>query len=263
LLVASLRKHARFLIFDFDDAIWLRDSYSPKGILSRKRCSRFQSIVAVADRVVAGNAYLADRANARGVVIPTCVDHARYPLADRTHSGDTLVWIGSKSTQRGLEQFRPTLEAIGKSIPGIRLRLISDTALSLTHLPIEFVPWSAEREAIALAGADIGIAWVPDDPWSRGKCGLKLLQYMAAGLPVVANPVGVQADMVRHGRTGYQAESTETWVTAIRRLAANAALRRRLGAAGRILVEESYSVDTGGKLWAELLAQVHPLAATA
>ena len=95
---------------------------------------------------------------------------------------------------------------------------------------------------------------MPDDPWSRGKCGLKLLQYHAAGLAVVANPVGVQADIVRDGDTGLLATTVEEWVSAIRALANDPVLRRRLGRAGREQVEQEYSVEAGGRRWVELLA---------
>ena len=261
-LVASLRKHARHLIFDFDDAVWLRDSYSPKGFESRKRTGRFRSIIDAADQVVAGKRHLAVQTRAHATVIPTCVDPGRYPLATHNNPGVTLVWVGSKSTLRGLERFRPTLEEIGRTVPGVRLRVISDTPLSLDYLPVDFVPWTADGEATALATGDIGIAWVPDDPWSRGKCGLKVLQYQAARLPVVANPVGVQAEMVRFERTGYLAESTEEWVAAVRHLADDPVLRRRLGAAGRAQVVSTYSVAAGGAAWAGVLAQIRPLAAT-
>jgi glycosyltransferase involved in cell wall biosynthesis len=103
---------------------------------------------------------------------------------------------------------------------------------------------------------------VPDDPWSRGKCGLKVLQYQAAGLPVVANPVGVQADMVRDEKTGYLVETTENWVAAVRRLAADPTLRRRLGTAGRAQVESTYNVTAGGAAWAGVLDRIRPLSAT-
>jgi glycosyltransferase involved in cell wall biosynthesis len=263
-LTAALRRHARFLIYDFDDAVWMRDSYASKGFVSRKRSTRFRAVVEASDHVVAGNRYLAGRVSEVPVtIIPTCVDPAQYRVAAHSNSGVTLAWVGSRSTLRGLERFRPTLEEIGRAVPGARLRVISDASLSLNHLPVEYVPWSVAGEAAALASADVGIAWVPDDPWSRGKCGLKVVQYQAAGLPVVANPVGVQAKLVRNGRTGYLATSTDEWVAAVRRLATDPALRRRLGMAGREQVEAAYSVAAGGEAWAEVLASVRPALAAA
>jgi glycosyltransferase involved in cell wall biosynthesis len=163
------------------------------------------------------------------------------------------VWIGSTSTLRGLERARGLLEEIGRSCPRLSLHVVCDRFLALASLDVTPCPWSEAGEAVALAAADIGISWVPDDLWSRGKCGLKLLQYMAAGLPVVANPVGVQAEIVRHGETGFLAETPQQWVQAISRLAGDPELRRRLGLAGRRRIEAEYHVKTGAARWTELL----------
>src|SRR6478609_2988074 len=112
--------------------------------------------------------------------------------------------VGAKrsSTLRGPGRFAPTLSAIGKAIPGVRLKLICDRFLSTPGLPVDPCPWNEATEPAEIAAADIGIGWVPDDPWSRGKCGLKVLQYQAAGLPVVANPVGVHAELIERGVSG-------------------------------------------------------------
>ena len=218
--------------------------------------------------MVAGNAYLAEVgrrwANPDAVrVIPTCVNPAIYPRAGhgRRGQGVQLVWIGSSSTLKGLQVIAPLLESVGMNCPGVYLKLICDRFFHLGHLPVIERAWSEASEAAELADADIGIAWVPDDPWSRGKCGLKVLQYMAAGLPVIANPVGVQADMVRHGETGYLAETPEEWCEAVRRLAADPDLRRRLGRAGRRRLEADFSVDAGAALWLRLLDEVEQLPA--
>jgi glycosyltransferase involved in cell wall biosynthesis len=255
-----LRRAAPLLLFDLDDAVFLRDSYSRKGLHDPGRRRRFAALCRAADAVIAGNAFLACEAGCwaraeRLHVIPTCVDPDRYPLADHSRSGAgvQLVWVGSSSTLQGLERVRPLLEELGKSVPGLGLKLICDRFLELRHLPVLACPWSEEREAAEIAAADIGMSWVPDDLWSRGKCGLKVLQYMAAGLPVVANPVGVQAEMVRPGVTGFLAETRREWQEAVRRLAGDPALRRRLGQAGRRLVEQEYSVAAGARHWLRLL----------
>ena len=257
--LALLRRRTRRLIFDFDDALWLRDSYSPKGLESRKRLKRFVATVRAADAVFAGNAVLAAEARKhappdRVAVTPTCVDPTMYPTANHANRSPVrLVWVGSSSTLQGLERFRDVLEAIGREVPGVRLKLICDRFLTFDHLVVDPVPWSAATEAAELGSSDIGIGWVPDDPWGRGKCGLKVLQYQAAGLPVVANSVGVQSDFVRDGETGFRAETREQWVEAVRRLAADAGLRQRLGEAGRKQVEEHFSVAVGGRRWVEQL----------
>lgn len=277
--LALLRRRVRQLIFDFDDAVWLRDSYSPKGFTDARRTRRFRAVVGAADLVIAGNDYLAEESRGytaaeRVTVIPTCVDVGRYPRntspgASPTRGGETavwpvpppaprpsplrLVWVGSSSTLRGLEQFRPTLAAIGRAVPGVRLKLVCDRFIEVDGLPVDACPWDEATEPAEIASADVGIGWVPDDPWSRGKCGLKVLQYQAAGLPVIANPVGVQAEFVNDGETGFQATTTEQWVNAVRTLAADAALRRRLGAEGWRRVEAGYSVEAGARLWVDAL----------
>lgn len=260
--VALLRRRVRRLIFDFDDAVWLRDSYSAKGFNDPRRAARFRATVAACDLVIAGNEYLASEARkfapADGVrVIPTCVDVYRYPLASQEPcSGLTLVWVGSSSTLKGLERFGETLSAIGRAVPGTRLKLICDRFVEFPGLPVERCAWGEATEASEIAAADVGIGWVPDDPWSRGKCGLKVLQYQSAGLAVVGNPVGVQADFVRNGENGFLANTTQEWVSAIRALAGDAELRRRLGMAARRQVEARYSVGAGARMWVDALARI-------
>jgi glycosyltransferase involved in cell wall biosynthesis len=253
--IALLRRRVPRLVFDFDDAVWLRDSYSPHGFADPKRMQRFRATVAACDLVVAGNEYLAAAAREftapeRVVVIPTCVEPRNYPVAAHQQTGATrLVWVGSRSTLRGLQQFAPTLSAIGREVPGVRLKVVCDQFPTIPDLPVDAVEWRQETEAAEIAAADIGIGWVPDDPWSAGKCGLKLLQYQAAGLPVVANPVGVQAEMVRSHETGFLAVTAEDWVAAVAALAADPHLRYRLGSAGRRQVTDRYSVAAGGRGW--------------
>ncbi len=261
-VVARLRRRVGRLIFDFDDAVWLRDSYSGKGFDDPKRAARFRATVEACDLVIAGNEFLAAEARKfapaeRVRIIPTCVDVARYPLAAHA-AGDSirLVWVGSSSTLQGLERFAPTLSAIGRAVPGTHLKLICDRFTEFPDLTVERCPWNEATEAAEIAAADVGIGWVPDDPWSRGKCGLKVLQYQAAGLPVVANPVGVQSEFVRDGLTGFRATTTAEWVAAVRALAADAGLRERLGAAGRERVESLYSREAGGRQWVESVARL-------
>jgi glycosyltransferase involved in cell wall biosynthesis len=264
-----LRRAVRRLVFDFDDAVFLRDSYAAKGLHARRRQRRFAALVRCADAVSAGNAFLAEQAahwtaKPRVHVLPTCVDPARYPLAEpaRNGAGVELVWVGSASTLQGLQAVTPLLEEIGRNVPGVCLKLLCDRFLQLRQLPVRPVTWTEAREAEEIAAADIGISWVPDDWWSRGKCGLKVLQYMAAGLPVIANPVGVHGEMVRHGETGFLAGTTREWIEAVRRLTNDPSLRRRMGRAGRRLVETRYSVTVGAESWRRLLDRLsEPLAA--
>jgi glycosyltransferase involved in cell wall biosynthesis len=255
-----LRRAARPLLFDCDDAVFLRDSYAARGLHSTTRLRRFAAMVAAADLVVAGNAFLAEQTRRwlpgeRIQVIPTCVEPARYPAAEHPADSETvqLVWVGSASTLQGLEAIRPRLDELAASLPQLRLKLICDSFFKLQRLPVVPCAWSEASEAAEIATADIGISWVPDDLWSRGKCGLKVLQYMAAGLPVVANPVGVHTEMIRHGENGFLARTAAEWAEAISELVRNPGLRRRMGAAGRQRVEQDYSVARAATLWVALL----------
>jgi glycosyltransferase involved in cell wall biosynthesis len=262
-----VRRAARKLIFDLDDAVFLRDSYAESGLVSANRLYGFTRMVKAADIVVAGNEFLGDHAAAatdsgRVHVVPTCIDPDGYALAThrRAGAGVRLVWIGSSSTLQGLERSVALWEEVGRRCPGVALIVICDKSLSLHSMPVQHRPWSEATEAADLARGDIGISWLPDDRWSMGKCGLKVLQYMAAGLPVVANPVGVQASMVRHGETGYLVTNLDEWCAAIERLAGDPALRKRMGMAGRRVVEAEYSVSSGAASWKAVLEQLETAA---
>jgi len=259
--LALLRRCARRLIYDCDDAVFQRDSYSHKEAESWSRTARFWAAVYAADAVIVGNDYLRRRAveyveRGRVYRIPTCVEPQLYrPARHRRRGAEArLAWIGQPSTLGSLYRAGECLAAAAGRLPGLQLRLICDQPADL--YPLKVVPrrWSAATESAELADADIGVNWLPDDSWSRGKCGLSVLQYMAAGLPVVANPVGMNRRMVVHGRTGLLASTPQQWSEAIVRLAADPALRDRLGRAGRRLVERRYSVSVWGPKFADVVA---------
>jgi glycosyltransferase involved in cell wall biosynthesis len=255
--LSALRQASQHLVFDFDDAVGFRDSYDRRGLHSRWRSRRFAKTVCMADTVVAGNDFLADcalRAGARVErvhVIPTCVNPRAYPRALHGRSSSSgpvdLVWIGSSSTLQGLEHSLPIWERLAMALPQLRLRIICDRVPEAFPIPVVPIFWNEQTEGRELAAADIGVSWLPDDLWSRGKCGLKVLQYHAAGLPVVANPVGSHREVVRDGETGYLSSTTQQWVDAVTRLAGDARLRQRMGSLGRDRVESDYSVSA----WSE------------
>lgn len=258
--LALLRRYARHLVFDLDDAVFLRDSYAKRGLHHPRKLRRFAATVRVCDAVVAGNGYLAENAarwtaSDRVHLIPTCVDPDLYRprSTDSASDGRTLVWVGSSSTLQGLEAIAPLLDGLGLTFPGLRLAVICDRFPSFAHLPVLPRPWDAATEAEEIAAGDIGVSWVPDDLWSRGKCGLKVLQYMAAGLPVIANPVGVHVEMVIPGTTGFLATTAEEWQAAAARLVGDASLRHRMGLAGRERLVQHYAVAVGARRWLELL----------
>ncbi|MBN1589695.1 MAG: glycosyltransferase family 4 protein [Pirellulales bacterium] len=261
--LAVLRRASRRLVYDVDDLLLARDSYSKKRPESWSRLTRFWATAYAADAVTAGNDYLVGRVAdyvgpERVRRMPTCLDPTRYGLAGHDRSGGQakLVWIGQSSTLVSLDRAAGHLQAVARRVPGVALRVICDRVPALSAPTIEPRRWASHTEAADLAGADIGLNWLPDDDWSRGKCGLRVLQYMAAGLPVVANPVGMNCEMVVDGRTGFLASSPEGWAEAVGRLAADPALRRRMGAEGRRLVERRFSVERWAPCFAELVDQV-------
>jgi glycosyltransferase involved in cell wall biosynthesis len=198
--------------------------------------------------VIAGNDLLARHAAQAGArevrVIPTCLDPSRYePKGDyRLGSPPRMVWIGSSSTLEQVARFADALNAMGRAIEGLVFRIIADATLALEDVRVEPVAWSLETEARLLAEADFAVAPLPDTPFTRGKCAFKVLQYLAAGLPVITSPVGVNAEYVADERTGLWARSPEQWASQASRLVGDASLRARLGQAGRAFVEQHMDV---------------------
>ncbi|HET6248114.1 MAG TPA: glycosyltransferase family 4 protein [Tepidisphaeraceae bacterium] len=251
-----LRRHARKIFYDIDDALMYHNR--PVGLVSRWRTARrFRATARALDHVVAGNDYLADifrREGKSATIIPTMVDSARY--ARKLHAATDsprLVWIGSNSTLDYVEKFLPALEQAARDVKGLRLVTIGDKTVSSSALNIDHEIWSEQTEAAALLRGDIGIAPTPADQWTLGKCGFKILQYMAAGLPVIASPVGANEQIVQEGITGFLPATPGEWPAAIARLAADAALRARMGDAGRELAEQRYSLAVAADEWARLL----------
>ncbi len=258
-----LRRAAPCLIFDFDDAVYRRDSISRKPATSWQRMIRYWATVYSADGVIAGNDFLRRRTMAyvepeRLFTIPTCVEPARYTTVSHFRVGaDTrLVWIGQRSTLPSLDSCGQHLAAAAEALPGLELRVISNAWPELPALRVAARKWSTLTEAVELSQGDIGINWLPDHEWSHGKCGLKVLQYMASGLPVVGNPVGMNCRMILHGQNGFLASTPTEWRACITRLAADPALRQRMGQCGRQLVEERFSVERWGEEFARTVRRI-------
>ncbi|MBU0909311.1 MAG: glycosyltransferase family 4 protein [Proteobacteria bacterium] len=239
-----LRFAAKYLVFDYDDAVFQKD----QGQRSDSRERSFTRSVSAADQVWAGNNYLAARARpfARKIlVLPTSLDTDKYDLCvDKERNYLDLVWIGSSSTKEHLKSVLPALESAASVIPALRLKIIADFTLQSDKLTIVPIRWSEKREAQELAAAHVGIAPLPDNLFTRGKCALKVIQYMAAGLPVISSPTGVNAEIVEHGVNGFLAAGEQEWLAAIQRLVADDALRNSMGKAGRKRCFDNFSLQS-------------------
>ncbi len=236
-----LRKLSKKLIFDFDDAIFCNTD----GSHSHTRMQRFKHTIKNCDYVFAGNGYLAAHAkqfNAAVEVIPTSVDTDKYNLDHKKDAQAlTLVWIGSSSTKKYLVDILPQLEIAAQSVPNLQLNNIADFQLSSPILKINNIPWQAETEASELNQADIGIAPMLDNNWTKGKCALKVLQYMASGLPVISSHSGVNAEVIQDQVTGYLLKKNEDWPELIIALQHKKSLLQQMGQHGKLFVNNEFS----------------------
>lgn len=243
---ALLRRLARRTVFDFDDALFLRQPRCPGQPPDRSwlRRRKFAATCRACDLVLAGNDFLAAAArpwSRQVAVLPTPVELESYPEtppADR--HGDTVVWIGRPENLVYLEPLRQVFADLARRVPTFRLRIVCSRFPDWPEVPLQRVAWSHETEVEQLATAGIGIMPLSDDDWARGKCAFKLLQYMAAGLPTVASPVGENTEVVTDGETGFLVSGPELWSRRLAELLAAPELRSALGAAGRERVRQRY-----------------------
>jgi glycosyltransferase involved in cell wall biosynthesis len=239
------------LVYDFDDAIYLPAvSEANRSLAFLKSPQKVARIVGIAAHVMAGNKYLSDWAhgfNPRVSVIPSTIDLDSYnyekygPAARDNKPGlPTIGWSGSTTTIPHLDTLRPALQKL-HAIEPFRFRFIGPSDWHLEGVDVENVRWKAATEAADLSALDVGLMPLPDEPFTRGKCAMKALQYMALGIPAVASPVGVNGDILRHGENGFLASTEDEWVQVLAPLLRDAKMRREVGQAGRRTVEEEFS----------------------
>ena len=250
----------RAMVLDIDDAVWLPEPGGHPVALLRRPAEKLRWLAGRADRVIAGNEYLADwlSQHSRDVcVVPSLVDTDR--LGAKAHvPSERLVlgWVGSSSTARYLAAIAGSLSTFAASHPRLEVQLVSvgGIAPSIPGVRVENWRWSEQREADALALMDIGLMPLPDNPWTRGKCAYKALQYMAAGIPVVADDVGPTGLIVGDGSAGFLVRRSGDWARHLTQLATSAELRTTMGAAGRARVVSDFSVQRWGRTLAALIA---------
>lgn len=237
---AKFRRIAPVFVLDLDDGVFLRFP------------EKFDRLCEMSDLLFAGNRFIAERLEdkvRRVVLLPTCVDtEAFHPRSWDAATTDAPVigWIGTTGNLNYLRKIAPALRRLAQR-RSFTLRLFAGgdeplKEIDLAGVDVQFSVWDPEREIDDFRGFDVGIMPLADDEWDRYKCGLKLLQYMSVGVPGVATPAGVNAEIVRQGENGFLAETEEEWEAALEQLLSDAELRARLGRAARETVERKYSV---------------------
>jgi glycosyltransferase involved in cell wall biosynthesis len=240
---ARFRKVTSTLILDVDDAVFLRHP------------QKFERLARMSDLVIAGNRFLKERIepiNPNIVVVPTCIDMLNYPQKEEDATADSrtvIGWIGTTGNLQYLQVVAPALRKLATCCE-FELRLIAPEntplkSIDLTGVDVHFVRWQGATEVDELLKIDVGLMPLfPDDEWNVYKCGLKLLQYMAIGIPGVASPIGVNTEIVQHGENGFLASEPDEWAEVLLQLVRNPGLRQSIGKQARRTVEQRYSIQT-------------------
>jgi glycosyltransferase involved in cell wall biosynthesis len=264
LLEAAL-SHAggRPLVYDFDDAIFLSNSSDANRFASvLKYPQKVPSIIRRSALVLAGNDYLASYArqfNSSVAVLPTCVDTNVFVPRRTPRSSDAPLvvgWIGTPTTAA-------YLKSLGASLARVASRYRFELRVSGSGSQLDFPGvkttnerWSMEREVELFNTCDVGVYPLTDDEWAKGKCGFKAIQFMACGVPVVAAAVGVNTEIIQDGVNGFLASTDGDWEDKVGMLLDDAALRSRLGAAGRKTIDDRYSLAVNAPKLVSMLRDV-------
>lgn len=248
-VLALLRWMGKKIVYDFDDAVMFKNSLSTNPYSWRRRLS-FRRILRFADLVIAGNQFLKEEAaghtkHTRHIeVLPTPIDINRYCRKSYTPGHAVNIgWIGDHGSIHYMESYKGVWEELGRRYKNVSLTIICDTFIDTKEIPLVRRLWSSDREVEYLQGLDVGVMPLFDDLWSRGKCGFKIVQYMAVGLPVVCTPVGINRDAVEPGVNGFWAETPSEWVEKLSLLVENPGLREEMGKAGRERMIKRYTVQ--------------------
>jgi glycosyltransferase involved in cell wall biosynthesis len=235
-------------VVDYDDATFHTYDHHRSHLVRLLLGRKIATVMRLAAVVVVGNSYLGEYARAAGaryvVEIPSVVDTRWFTPTSRPRVGTLfrIGWIGTPSTASYLKEIAEPLRRFTHRWP-TQLVTVGAPSAPLSGVPLEMHSWDEAREVDAIQSFDVGIMPMPDSVWTRGKCGYKLIQYMACGLPTVAAPIGVNASIVDDGETGFLATTGEDWLRSLEILYKDAELRATFGRAGRAKVTRLYSLE--------------------
>lgn len=254
--VQLLSKNSNKLIYDFDDAIYYRDD-THHDLESRSRYFKFKYLVEHVDLVVAGNRILSEYAgqfNKNVVVIPSSVETRGIPLKKVEDHQDKFVigWVGGQGNLHHLKILSTVFQRLSKEYP-IQVNILSAATIEIPLVDVKFTPWRLETQDDEIARFDIGVMPLPKNRFTEGKCGYKVLQYMAAGVPPVCSDVGINRYIVEHEKEGFVVSSIDMFYDAIKTLIEDREIRENMGNNARKKIEEHFSVEIIGKTLANLL----------
>lgn len=236
------------VIYDFDDAIWMPYEVTESNFFTKffKNKSKVKKICQWAYVVSCGNDYLCNYArkyNSRVIYNPTCVDtDNRYNiLANHDVQRITIGWTGSFSTLNYLENLSPVLKKLQEKYE-FDVKIICNRVPDIPIKNVRYVPWTAENELTELVTCQIGLMPLTDEEWSKGKCGFKLIQYLALGIPAVSSAVGVNSSIIDNGINGFLCNNEEEWYVALEKMLTNATLRKKMAVEGRRKVIANFSL---------------------
>jgi glycosyltransferase involved in cell wall biosynthesis len=258
-----VRRYAKKTIFDFDDAIMYRSSRH-KNQHSGGRMRKFRNMMKSVDAVFAGNSYLAKKAEKfispdRIHIFPTVVDLDEYGIknyGDNRGEGNSdfiIGWIGTFTNLHYLKSIGPALEEFANRYKNVKLKIVCDKFFDLDGIEVIKKRWKPEDVEDDLMSFDVGVMPLADDIWTRGKCGFKVVQYLATGVPAVAAPVGLNRDLVIDGKTGFWAGNHDEWVAGLSRLYEDRGMLKEMGLSGRKLVEKDFSLQAVAPKYLEIL----------
>jgi glycosyltransferase involved in cell wall biosynthesis len=242
---------------DYDDAQFHIYDYYGSKLTKILLAQKIDRVMAHAQLVIAGNKYIATRAAKAGAkrieIIPTVIDLDRYSIKSDPRSRNfNIGWIGSPGTSIYLKSIQSVFENLDRQ-RDCTFTLVGAGHLTLGNLELAIRDWREQSEVEDIKSFDVGIMPLDSTPWEEGKCGIKLIQYMACGLPVVGTPIGVNQEIIAHGVNGFQANSLAEWTEYLSKLANDPRLCEQMGAKGRAMVESKYCLQVTAPKLAQLL----------